>query len=572
MSVVEVAGDLYLLLAALGLCLSVQYAGLPILGQSAFVAVGGFATMLLAAHGVPLGVAVVSSVVIAAASGYLLALGAARLHGASLALATWALAWLVQAVLVAFPSVSGGSQGLVRPAPAHLVSRWLGVSVTLTPLRHLVIAAVLCALVLLALHRVDRGPIGLDLAALREGPALAASLGVRVGARRRAVLSATAALGALGGAGGAVLLGTVAPSDVTPLLSAQLLVAVLLGLSWRPYGVVAGFAVIAALPHAADAIASAAGAPAERVRGALTAGLLVLALAARGSIGSRLAARLRTRAPARVVAGTAGTMTAVAVEPAVLLRAEGLRVAFGAVHALAGVDIDVRAGEVHALIGPNGSGKTTLLRVLAGGLRPDSGSVSLLGNPAPHGQTANVHAGVVRTPQRTVLLAGLSPLTQVGVGARVPTSVPYAGLRHLLATPSSSRDAELLSSNARGALSLVGLLAQADADVAALGSGEQRLLQVARAAATGAPVLLLDEPAAGTTAAERQRIATAIRALAGNGAAVCLVEHDMSLVSAVADRVTVLDAGRVLTSGDPATVRQDARVRQVYFGDAVGGG
>jgi ABC-type branched-subunit amino acid transport system ATPase component/ABC-type branched-subunit amino acid transport system permease subunit len=538
---IEVAGDLYLLLAALGLCLSVQYADLPILGQSAFVAVGGFGTFQLSAHGLPLGVAVVLSVVLAAVAGYLIGLGAGRLHGASLALATWGLAWLAQAVLVAFPSISGGTQGLVRDVPTRLVSHWLGVVVTLRPVTHLVIAAVLCLIVLVALHRLDHGPIGLDLAAVRAGPALAASLGVRVAARRRSVLAVTAALGALAGAGSAVLLGTVAPADVSPLLSIQLLVAVLLAGSFRPYGVVAGFAVVAALPHVADAIA----------------GLLVVALVVRAVV-ARTASRSSSRAaPA---GATAAEPVARPVRASVLLHARDVRVAFGAVRALDGVDIELRAGEVHALIGPNGSGKSTLLRVLAGALRPDSGSLD--GEAPDRGSI-----GAARTPQQTILLTGLTPRAQVAVGARAATDVPFAGIRHLVVTPSSKPYGQGLAAIATRELVTVGLQARGEADEAALGAGEHRLLQVARAAATGARVLLLDEPAAGTTPTERRRLADAIRRYAGNGVAVCVVEHDMRFVREISDRVTVLDAGRVLASGDPVTVRKDPRVRRAYLGD-----
>jgi ABC-type branched-subunit amino acid transport system ATPase component/ABC-type branched-subunit amino acid transport system permease subunit len=552
MNVVDVASDLYLLLAALGLCLAVQYADLPILGQSAFVAIGGFGTLQLAQHGFPIGIAVLLSVLIAGIGGFLLGLGSVRLYGASLALATWGLAWLVQSILSAFPSVSGGSQGLVHDTPVRLVSHWLGVAVTLTPTTHLVIAAVLCAIVLVALRRLDRGPIGLDLAAMRAGPALADSLGVRVGARRRGVLAATAALGALGGAGGALLLGTVAPEDVGPLLSVQLLVAVLLAGSFRPYGVLAGFAVVAALPHVADAIASAAGAPAERVRGAITAGLLVLALVLRG-LARRFAISHAVRLAPDDEAEAAPAQVAAAATP--LLHARGVHVAFGAVKALDGVDLELRAGEVHALVGPNGSGKSTLLRVLAGAMRPDTGTVE----QAP--------ASAVRTPQQTVMLTGLTPLTQIAVGARASMPVPFAGVRHLVATPSSGPYARAIAGTAHRNLRTVGLEHRASAAEGALGAGEQRLLQVARAAATGAPVILLDEPAAGTSPGERRLLAAAIESYVGNGAAVCLVEHDMRFVSEVSDRVTVLDAGRVLVSGDPATVRRDPRVRRAYLGD-----
>jgi branched-chain amino acid transport system permease protein len=148
MSAVELAQALWLLLAAYGLALSVSWAGLPVLGQGAFVAVGGFGTALLGpgGAGLPLGLACVLAVVTAGLLGHLVALGASRLEGAYLALATWALAWLVHRALLSFPDLSGGAQGLVRPTPARLVSPLLGLEVVLTPAVHVVLAGVLCAL------------------------------------------------------------------------------------------------------------------------------------------------------------------------------------------------------------------------------------------------------------------------------------------------------------------------------------------------------------------------------------------------------------------------------------------
>jgi branched-chain amino acid transport system permease protein len=561
MSAVEVAQALWLLVAALGLALSVSYAGLPVLGQGAFVAVGAFGTALLGpgGEGWPLGLACLTSVLLAALLGLLVAAGASRLEGAALALATWALAWLVQRALLAYPDVTGGVDGLTRPAPAHLVSPVLGLDLVLTPAVHVVLAGLLCAGLLAGLVRLQRGPAGLDLAALREGPELAASLGVPVAARRRAVLTVTAALGALSGAGSTVLLGLVAPSDVSPLLSLQLFVAVLLGGTARWWGPVVGVAVLTALPHVADGLARAGDVDAERSRGALTAGLLVAVLALRGPVGRRLARP--GPAPAPLVAGA----PAAPREPgAVLLSARDQHVAYDGVVALDGAGIAVRAGEVHALVGPNGSGKSTLLKALAGELQ--AGPVEVAGVPhAARGVRDRVLAGVVRTPQQTVVMPHLPADRQVAVGARGGRRGPaYPVLRHLLATPSSRTSPE--TAQVERALELTGLQHVAGADPQRLTAGDQRLLQVARAVATGARVLLLDEPAAGMAADERTRLGAALRRLAGNGAAVLLVEHDMRLVGEVADRVTVLDAGRVLASGPPAQVRADAAVRRAYLG------
>lgn len=561
MSAVDTAQALWLLVAALGLSLSVSWAGLPVLGQGAFVAVGAYGTALLGPGGAgwPLGIACGTSVLVAAVLGRAVALGASRLEGANLALATWALAWLVQRALLAYPDQLGGADGLTRPAPAHLVSQTLGLDLVLTPLVHVVLAGLLCALLLAGLARLGRGPAGLDLAALREGPALAASLGVPVAARRRTVLTVTAVLGAVSGAGSTVLLGLVAPSDVSPLVSLQLFVAVLLGGTARWWGPVLGVAALTALPHVADGLARAAAVDAERSRGVLTAGLLVAVLALRGPVGRRLA----RPGPAPGPAEEAG-----AVPPAapgeVLLSATDLHVAYAGVVALDGAAITLRAGEVHALVGPNGSGKSTLLKALAGEL--PAGRVEVEGRDCPARSARDrVRAGVVRTPQQTVVMSRLAADGQVAVGARGGRRGPALPvLRHLLATPSSrTPDGQ---EQVDRALELTGLRHVAGCDPQRLTTGDQRLLQVARAVATGARVLLLDEPAAGMSADERERLGDVLRRLAGNGAAVLLVEHDMRLVGQVADRVTVLDAGTVLATGTPDEVRADPAVRRAYLG------
>jgi branched-chain amino acid transport system permease protein len=176
-----------------------------------------------------------------------------------------------------------------------------------------------------------------------------------------------------------------------------------------------------------------------------------------------------------------------------------------------------------------------------------------------------VQQGVARTPQRTVLLPQ-PPREQVAVGARGPSTVPAAVLRDLLATPSARRRRGEVESVVTDALAGTGLAGLADADATRLPTGAQRLLQVARVTATGARVLLLDEPAAGMTPAEREALVPVLRGLARNGAAVLVVEHDMRLVGAVADRLTVLDRGRVLATGEPDRVRADPAVRRAYLG------
>ena len=566
------AQDLYLLLAAYGLALPVSYAGLPVVGQGAFVAVGAFGTALLAEHGTPLGVAVIAAVALAAVAGYLVGFAATRLAGASLALATWGLAWLGYVVLTQFPAVSGGSQGLVRPTPARLVSPSLGVAVTLQPWVHVLVAGVLCVVTALAVRRAAVGPWGLDWAALRTSPALADSLGVPVQRRRRALLAASGALGALAGAGTGVLVGVVAPADYSPLLSLQLFVAVLVGGTATWWGPAIGVALLAALPSASDGIATAAGIDPLRAQGVLTALLLVAALALRHPVGRRVAAIAagRRRPPSRASTPTAVHSTA-SVTQDVVLELSDVAVQYGAVRALDDIDLQVRAGEVHALVGPNGSGKSTALRVAAGVVVPASGTVHIGGRAAPAGGTAapRVRAGVARTLQRTSMLGDLSAGAQVAVGARATERLAGQGWRHLVGTPRARELERARRSRAAASLASVGLAGRADVAASALDSAEQRLLQVARVAATGASALLLDEPAAGMSQQQRSRLADVLRSLADRGHGVLLVEHDMTLVGRVADRVSVLAEGRVLASGAPDVVRADPHVQRAYLGDVT---
>jgi ABC-type branched-subunit amino acid transport system ATPase component/ABC-type branched-subunit amino acid transport system permease subunit len=542
MSTVDVAQALWLLLSAIGLAVSVSYAGLPVLGQGAFMAIGAFGTALLGpgGQGWPLLLAAGVSVVLAAVTGYLVALGASRLTGAYLALATWSLAWLVDRVLAAYPRLSGGADGLERPAPAHLVNPALGLDLVLDPWVHVVLAGLLCAAALAALGRVASGPASYDLAALREGPELALSLGVPVASRRRTVLMVTAALGALSGAGSTVLLGLVTPSDVSPLVSLQLFVAVLVGGTARWWGPVVGIAVLLLIPEVADLVARAADLDVERSRGVLTALLLLAVLALRVPV-TRLTAD-RTLSDHQHARGGSFTLNRPPLTGKrsdtgeVLLRASHLAVSFGAVNVLEGVEIELRAGEVHGLIGPNGSGKSTLLKVLAGDI--DAGTIEVRGKLSQSDVLTRVRDGVVRTPQQTVLMPRLSADGQVAVGARLHAGASV--LRHLLGTPSARTDR--LAPVVRRALADLGVSHVTGADPQRLAVGEQRLLQIARAVATGADVLLLDEPAAGMSGPERVMLGQVLRRLAAQGKAVLLVEHDLGLVESVADRITRLAA------------------------------
>jgi len=246
------------------------------------------------------------------------------------------------------------------------------------------------------------------------------------------------------------------------------------------------------------------------------------------------------------------------IEP--LLKLEGLHKAFGALKATDGVDLTVLPGEIHALIGPNGAGKSTLIAEIAGGLAPDAGRVTLLGQDVTGWPVARrARLGLGRTFQVSSLAMEFSVLRNVMLAVQARET----GARGFWAPV---RRDERLRREALGVLDRVGLVARADDPVSALSHGERRLLEVAMALALRPRLLLLDEPMAGL-GPEGTRALTAFLAMLKRDAGMLLVEHDMDAVFALADRISVLVYGCIIASGTAAEIRASAAVRDAYLGD-----
>ncbi|GEB60405.1 ABC transporter ATP-binding protein [Streptomyces gardneri] len=239
-----------------------------------------------------------------------------------------------------------------------------------------------------------------------------------------------------------------------------------------------------------------------------------------------------------------------------LLHAGGIGVRFGGVHALRDVTISVRPGEVCGLIGPNGAGKTTLFDVLSGIRRPDGGSVTFAGEDITRRSPVwRARHGIRRTFQRQQLFGQLTVADNLVVAQDW-----RSGLR-----PGTRRHRE----RADAVLRECGLDALTGSYAGALPVGQARMVELARALADPPRVLLLDEPASGTTAEERRRLAVVVRHMAEEeNCAVLLVEHNVGFVMELCSRVVVLDLGRVLAEGTAAEVRSDPAVREAYLGAA----
>ena len=243
-----------------------------------------------------------------------------------------------------------------------------------------------------------------------------------------------------------------------------------------------------------------------------------------------------------------------------ILEAQGLRKAFGALAATDGVSLELREGETHAIIGPNGAGKTTLIGQLAGNLRPDAGSIRFAGEDVTAlSAPARARKGFARSFQITSIYRDFTALDNVALAVQA-----HAGHSFRFWRP--AREEAALRKPARAVLDEVGLGAKADMLAANLAHGEQRQLEVAMALATRPRVLLLDEPVAGMGLEESQRMVQFLSSLKGRRS-IILVEHDMDAVFTLADRISVLVYGRIIASGTPEEVRANVEVRRAYLGE-----
>jgi branched-chain amino acid transport system ATP-binding protein len=243
-----------------------------------------------------------------------------------------------------------------------------------------------------------------------------------------------------------------------------------------------------------------------------------------------------------------------------VLRTEGLVKEFRGFRAVDGVDLDIREGSVHALVGPNGAGKTTLFNLLTGFLKPSAGRILLAGEELTGKRPEQVaRLGVARSFQITSLFPQLTPRQHVELALQSGTALGWRFWR-------SERQLGRFSERARQLLAEVGLTAQAEVPAGTLAYGRKRALELALALALDPQVLLLDEPTAGMGTEDVDRTVDLIRRIR-DGRTVVMVEHNMKVVAGLADRVTVLQAGRVLVEGPYAEIRRDPRVVSAYLGE-----
>lgn len=555
MGIIATRACIYWVLVS-GLNLVVGFAGQLAIGWVALLTLGAYVTAVLTAGSampaLPPYLALAIAGVFGAVFGVIVGLPALRLRTFYFAMTTLGFATIVTQVALAWSSVTGGGVGVPGPLfPPPFDSPWgfyffcLGI-------------AVICTWMTV---NVAESRFGRSLVAVRDAEVAAESVGVSKPALLITVFLFSGALAGIAGGLFASLQSYITPDAFTFDLSVLFFIAILIGGRGSILGPLLGTILLTVLPEFAAPLVAW-----STFLYALL--LLVIVLVVPGGIADLLdfknrrpleqhrEIRPRPELLHQVMGGRA---------PQSRLSIDNIALSFGGVRAIDGVDLDIRTGAVHGLIGPNGSGKTTMLNVISGYYAPQQGQVRLdeaaLPPTAPHLRAAHHIARTFQTPR---VIGAASVLENVMIGGTNDGKCRF--VESLFALPRHRRDEAHLREAAMTALSAVGLEQLAAVRADRLQHGELRFVEIARALMVRPAFLLLDEPAAGLTVDEIDRLGDFIVAISRQGTGVLLVEHHADLIFKICDRITVLNLGKVLAAGTPAEIRAHQEVVNAYLG------
>jgi branched-chain amino acid transport system permease protein len=549
---------LYAILAA-SFNLLIGFAGLFALSQAAFFGIGAYATAILATKlGLAFPLPIVLAVLLTAAVGMLVALPALRIGGDHLVIVTLALQIIVIAVMVNWRSVTGGTDGIPGIPKIALLGSKLD-----TPGRFLPLALAGAALSLAIAWRLAASPFARAVRAMRENEQAAQAVGKNVVALKLTVFAFSAGLAAVAGGLYAHYISFVSAETFTLDLTIYILAMVILGGTGNLWGSVLGAALLTTLPELLKFIDLPPDiADKSRQMAYGLALIAILLLRPQGLLGE-IPARRRPM-PAAPRAGAALAAAAPA-DGAVTVAGHGLVRRFGGILAVSGLDIELRRGRITGLIGPNGAGKTTAFNLLTGFLQPDEGGVRLggaaLAGLRPH---EIVRRGMARSFQDLKLFARMTVLDNVMVA--LPRQKGDNLLWVYFAPWIVAAEERENRARALAILDFVGLAGSEGEVAESLSYAEEKLLAIARLVATGAEVLLFDEPLSGLAPNTLGAIFPIVKRLAAAGKTVCIIEHNLDVIRGLCDTAVFLDEGRKLCEDAPERLIADPALAARYFG------
>ena len=590
------------LMVVVSVYLVIAQAGQLSFGHAAFYGVGAYTAAILSVrYNVPTLLALVAGAVLAGLIALVIGRPVLKLRYFYLALATIGLGIIFSVIVVQAAGITGGTLGLAPVPPLDL----FGFKID-TYFRQYYLVWIVALLILLFTERALGMRLGRALRAIATSEIAAETLGVRTANWKLIAFVASAVFCAIAGGLYAFVLSAITPSAFAFSAAILPIIMMLIGGGGSIWGGLVGAVLMTWISNSLSGTQQWSGVIYSVIMILL---LLFLPMGLTGLftkqrlVGVKNAFRRQSRAETIACAaeveaeGSIGacetqvalptyvpehSRDATAAEPdsgmlmaelgrnagqkgEELLKVEGVSVDFGGLRAVNEVSMTVRTGQIVALIGPNGAGKTTLFNVISRLQRPSEGRVSLAGEDITHkSPAASARLGMARTFQNLRIFENMDVLENVLVGChRHEKAGLIAGG---LGLPAQRREEKASRLRAMDALRLVGLDGAAHAPAASLPYGQQRLVEIARALASEPRLLLLDEPAAGMNAPEREYLVDRIRRIRDAGVTVLLVEHDIELVMGLCDWVTVLDYGKRIADGEPDVVQKDEAVIEAYLG------
>jgi branched-chain amino acid transport system permease protein len=530
-------------IAVFGLSVVLGLCGQINLAQAGFFGIGAYAVALGTTDaGLNFWVCLVAGMAIAFAAGGAMGLTTLRLGGHYLAMVTISFQQIVTLVMINAIGLTHGPDGvgnILRPAGFTSSQSYLAMAVSVL------------GLVGWLVWRLKTTKLGRAMRAVRDNELAAGVAGIDV---YRTKVTAFALCALLSGLGGGLFAGGfayVSPDQFSFSESVVFLTMTLLGGVASPIGSVIGTGLLILIPEWLRFLKSIPGLYLAIYGVAVILIILFMPDGIWGFISKLFKRNAKAPASAAALKLSPGQG-----ERNDVLEVTGLCKYFGGLKAVDGVDIRVRRGSVHALIGPNGSGKTTTLNVLSGLYRATDGHIVLDGTDVtalpPHRRTI---AGLGRTFQNIRLFRSMTALENVIIGAERPGNALVA----------SGGEAQI-EARALSALAFVGLLDRANELVTSFSYGHQRLIEIARALAGNPTLLLLDEPAAGLNSTEKRELHDLLARIAAHGLTILIIDHDMTLVSEAASHITVLNFGRRIADDESMAVLRDPQVVAAYLG------
>ncbi|MEA3070488.1 MAG: branched-chain amino acid transport system ATP-binding protein livM [Alphaproteobacteria bacterium] len=539
-----------------GLNLVVGFAGQIAIGWVALLTLGAYTTSILTAGNVmpafPPYLALAIAAVVGAVFGLIIGLPALRLRTFYFAITTLGFATIVTQVALAWQSVTGGGVGVPGPIfPEPFSSQW----------GFYYFCFGLAAICTWMTANVAASRFGRALTAIRDAEVAAEASGISKPALLRAVFLFSGTVAAVAGGLFAALQSYITPDAFTLDLSILFFIAILIGGRGSILGPLLGTILLTVLPEFA--------APLVAWSTFLYAVLLlVIVLAIPGGIAEIL--DFKNRRPLesdRAIIPRPDLLARLLGAPANAgaLTLEQVALSFGGVHAIEDLDLEIRPGQVHGLIGPNGSGKTTTLNIISGYYAQQRGAVRLNGAALPvFDRHQRAQMRIARTFQTPRIVGSASVLQNVMIGGTIDGEGTF--VESLLSLSRHRRDEVMLRDTAALALAAVGLERLAPVRADRLQHSELRFTEIARALMLRPAFLLLDEPAAGLSAEEIRRLGALLLAIAQAGTGVLLVEHHADLIFDICHHVTVLNLGKMLAAGTPAEIRSHREVVNAYLG------